>query len=119
MFGEEAILDRQRLRSRHVVTPAGVLDRIVEIGNGRILSLTDAADVPNVGEADLGEAMPVIAQLGLPLLVHAELPAVLEAAARDRRVAHGDPTRHETWLASRPPRAEIEAIALVIRLAHE
>ena len=83
------------------------------------LSPSGVGDFANVGEADLREAMPVIARLGLPLLVHAELPAVLDDAAKDARVANGDARRHDTWLASRPPRAEIEAIALVIRLARE
>ena len=238
MFQDGIILDRTRIRSRRVVTPDGVRDLVVEIGEGKILSLTDGAAVPegssglvdlgelwllpglvdthvhvndpgraewegfptagraaaaggvttivdmplnstpatcsaaalaekvraargrclvdvafwggvvpgntgeleglaaagvrgfkcflspsgvadfaNVGEADLLEAMPVIAKLGLPLLVHAELPGVLEAAAK--RAATGDPTAHDTWLASRPPRAELEAIGLVIRLAFE
>ena len=237
MFREDTILDRTRIRSRHVVTPEGVGDFIVEIGEGRILSVTDGTDVPegsvglldlgeqwllpglvdshvhvndpgraewegfptagraaaaggvttivdmplnstpatcnaaalagkvqaargrclvdvafwggvvpgnageleslaaagvrgfkcflspsgvddftHVGEGDLREAMPVIARLGLPLLVHAELPGVLDAAAKR---ASGEPTSHETWLASRPPRAEVEAIALVLHLAHE
>jgi allantoinase len=240
MFDDEVILDRHRLRSRHVVTPEGVRDAVVEFGDGRILSITDAdsvapdavgiddlgdhwllpglvdthvhvndpgraewegfptatraaaaggittlvdmplnsspatctaaalaeklraaagrtsvdvafwggvvpgntgelealardgvrgfkcflspsgvEDFPNVSEADLREAMPVIAKLGLPLLVHAELPAALDAAAKDRAVRNGDPQRYATWLASRPPAAEVEAIALMIRLAQE
>lgn len=240
MFEDDIILDRQRVRSQHVVTPEGVRDGIVEIGEGKILSLRDAADVPagavgvvdvgalwllpgmvdshvhvndpgraewegfpsatraaamggvttlvdmplnsrpatcnpealaekiraaqgrawvdvgfwggvvpgnaaqlealaeagvrgfkcflspsgvdefgHVGETDLREAMPVIARTGLPLLVHAESPAALDAWAASRRVREGDPCRHETWLASRPPAAEVEAIALMIRLARE
>src|SRR5262245_35141135 len=35
----------------------------------------------HVGEADLRAAMPVLAKLGAPLLVHAELPGPIEAAA--------------------------------------
>ena len=71
----------------------------------------------HVGELDLREAMPVLARLGLPLLVHAELPGPIEAAAAAFRGA--DPRRHATWLASRPPAAEVEAIRLVLRLAAE
>ncbi len=71
----------------------------------------------HVGEADLREAMPVIARLGLPLLVHAELPEPIEPAAA--AAAGGDPRSHATWLASRPPAAEIEAIQLMIRLCAE
>ena len=68
----------------------------------------------HVAEADLREALPVLAKLGLPLLAHAELPSSL--ADPDR---HGDPRRYSTWLASRPPAAEHAAIDLLIRLAHE
>jgi allantoinase len=64
----------------------------------------------HVSEANLREAMPVLARLGAPLRVHAEVPALLrEPAGRT----------HEDWLASRPPEAEIEAIAMIIRLARE
>jgi allantoinase len=74
-------------------------------------------DFPNVGERDLRKAMPVLARLGLPLLVHAELPGPIEAATR--AVAGGDPRRYATWLASRPPAAEIEAIRMVLGLCAE
>ncbi len=67
-----------------------------------------------VGESDLENAMPVISRLGLPLLVHAELPGPIEAVTGTQR---GDPRRYATWLASRPPVAEVEAIRLMIRLA--
>ena len=70
-----------------------------------------------VGEADLRVAMRAIARLGLPLLAHAESPRALDRAAA--AVRGGDPRRHATWLASRPPEAEIEAIALLIALCRE
>ena len=69
----------------------------------------------HVTAADLHEAMPVLASLGLPLMVHAELPAPIEAATLE--AAAGDPTAYATYLASRPPTAEHEAVALVIRMA--
>lgn len=71
----------------------------------------------HVSEEDLREAMPVLAELGLPLLVHAEWPAVIERAASD--FASCDPRRYATWLSSRPPHAETEAIDLLIRLCRE
>src|SRR6185436_14677684 len=37
-------------------------------------------EFPNVTEADLRQAMPVIARLGLPLLVHAEHPGPIADA---------------------------------------
>jgi allantoinase len=76
------------------------------------LSPSGVDEFPNVGEADLAAAMPILARLGLPLLVHAELPTAL-------RTPVGDPRRYDTWLASRPPRAEVEAIDLVLRLARQ
>jgi allantoinase len=66
----------------------------------------------HVTERDLREALPVLASLGLPLLVHAELPGHL-------RPLRGDPRRYATWLDSRPAGAEHAAIDLLIRLAGE
>jgi allantoinase len=52
----------------------------------------------HVGEEELREAMPVLAKLGAPLLVHAESP---------------------DYLPLRPPESECDAIALMIRLSRE
>ena len=68
----------------------------------------------NVTERDLREAMPVLARLGLPLLVHAELPAVLREPDPG-----ADPRRYSTWLDTRPGASEEAAIDLMIRLAEE
>ena len=75
------------------------------------------AEFGHVAERDLRAALPVLARLGSPLLAHAELPGPIEAAAA--RVAQANPKRYRTWLASRPPEAECEAIALLIRMARE
>src|SRR5204863_7425016 len=48
-------------------------------------------------------------------LVHDELPGPISAATAAVRSA--DPYRYATWLASRPPDAEVEAIRLMIRLS--
>ena len=69
----------------------------------------------HVTEPDLRDAMPVLAELGLPLMVHAELPDVVEAATFDATAR--DPVQYATYLASRPAAAEHEAVALVIELA--
>jgi hypothetical protein len=69
----------------------------------------------HVTQPDLREAMPVLAELDATLMVHAELPAVVEAATLE--AAAGDPVQYTTYLASRPPAAEHEAVALVIELA--
>jgi allantoinase len=52
----------------------------------------------HVDEKDLREAMPVLARLGAPLLVHAESPS---------------------YLPLRPPESECDAIAMMIRLSRE
>jgi allantoinase len=67
-----------------------------------------------VGEAELAEAMPVLAGLGVPLLCHAELAGPCDAAAA--AVAGADPRAYATWLDARPPSAEEEAIELVARM---
>lgn len=69
----------------------------------------------NVTAADLHKAMPVLSELRAPLLVHAELPGPIEAVS-----AHSsgrDPREYETYLASRPPAAEVQAVQLVLDLA--
>ena len=67
----------------------------------------------NVSEADLRTAFPVLRELGLPLMVHAEDPALLGAAS-----ATSGPSgrRYPNYLASRPIAAEHSAITLLIRL---
>jgi allantoinase len=74
-------------------------------------------EFPHVGEAELRQAMPVIARLGLPLLVHAELPEPIDRATAG--LANADPRRYATWLASRPPEAEVLAVRLMMRLCEE
>ena len=69
----------------------------------------------HVTQPDLRDAMPILAELGAPLMVHAELPEVIEAATLE--AAAGDPVEYATYLASRPPSAEHEAVALMIELA--
>jgi len=74
------------------------------------LSPSGVEEFENIGESDLAVAMRILARLGLPLLVHAELPAVL-----DRAPHGGDPRQYTTWLTSRPPEAEVEAVRMLIR----
>src|SRR5438128_5535739 len=74
-------------------------------------------EFPHVGERDLRDAMPVIARLGLPLLVHAELPGPIDAAAN--AASFCDPRSHASWLASRPRAAERQAIAMMLALCEE
>lgn len=68
----------------------------------------------HVGERDLRPALEILAKHDALLLAHCELPGPIDRATAAVR---GDPRRHATWLATRPPQAELEAIALLLRLA--
>lgn len=74
-------------------------------------------EFPNVTETDLREAMPELARLGAPLIVHAELPGPVDAACCNSSA--GASAQYETFLRSRPRQAENEAVALMIKLARE
>ena len=76
------------------------------------LSPSGVDEFEHVTEGDLRQALPVLAVLRLPLLVHAEVPALLLQPV-------GDPCSYETWLRSRPSTAEVAAIELLGRLARE
>ena len=67
-------------------------------------------EFPPLDESGLERALAECAWLGLTLIAHAELPGPLGAAPPGDR-------RYASWLASRPAAAEVEAIALLIRLA--
>ncbi|MEO5580706.1 MAG: allantoinase AllB, partial [Gemmatimonadaceae bacterium] len=70
-------------------------------------------EFPAVDESDLRVAMPVLARLGLPLMVHAEDPAWLVPGDSGGSRAYAD------YLASRPVVSEQSAIALLVRLLEE
>lgn len=74
-------------------------------------------EFPQVGESDLRAVLPLLAKLGAPLLVHAELPGPLERAAKE--TSKLPPTSYATWFVSRPREAEVEAIALLVKLSRE
>ena len=74
--------------------------------------------VPEFAEveaADLLTAMPIIADLGLPLLVHAELPGPIVAALSQA----GKCEDYAAYAATRPAQAEVEAVELMVRLCRE
>jgi len=60
-----------------------------------------------IGLDDLDEALGAASAVGLPLLVHAEAPGAIAAAP-----ACG--ADYASFLASRPPEAEVEAVAAVV-----
>lgn len=87
----------------------GELEGLAEagvVGFKCFLTHSGIDDFPNVTEADLDLAMPVIARLGLPLIVHAELDPC--------GAAGGNVREFSSFLASRPPEMELRAIRLLI-----
>jgi allantoinase len=94
------------------VDDLGPLARGGVLGFKCFLSPSGVDEFAPVNERDLRQAMPVLRRLGLPLLAHAESPALLRMPARrlDRR-------EYDTWLQSRPPEAERAAIDLLIALS--
>jgi allantoinase len=72
-----------------------------------------------VDEADLRLALAELRGTGLPLLAHAEITGPIDAATQQLNEAASDWRRYSTYLASRPEAAEVDAIALLIRLAEE
>jgi allantoinase len=72
------------------------------------------AEFPHVLKADLERAMPILAQHKIPLLVHAEI----EQEHIAESVVYPE-TDYRSYLASRPPSWELEAISLVIELAEK
>ena len=72
-----------------------------------------------VDEADLRVALKKLRGTGLPLLVHAELAEPVDAATKKLNASGADWRKYFTYLLSRADAAEIDAIALLIRLAEE
>ena len=72
------------------------------------------AEFAHVEEEDLRRSLREVARIGAVLLVHAEDPKCLVEAKSDT-----DPRTYATYLATRPPRAEDEAIARLVEVARE
>jgi allantoinase len=72
-----------------------------------------------VSEADLRLALERLRGTGLPLLAHAEVAGPVNEATSQLNARGADWRRYSTYLASRPDAAEVEAIALLIRLAEK
>lgn len=83
------------------------------LGFKAFLTHSGIDEFPNVTEADLHEAMPIIARHHLPLLVHCEL------STNVNRQPENDARSYKNYLLSRPRDWEDEAIALMIRLCEQ
>jgi allantoinase len=95
----------------------GNLDQLEPLAAGGVVGfkcfLTHSGldEFPNVATADLEAAMPVIKDLGLPLIAHAELDPCGPSS--------GDAREYATFLASRPGDMELRAIRLLIELCRK
>ena len=69
----------------------------------------------HVSEEDLRAAMPLLAELGAPLLAHSEDSKIIELAAK--AAAKLPVNKYASWLSSRPREAEVKAIELLARIA--
>jgi allantoinase len=72
-----------------------------------------------IDRQQLEAALPAIAESGLPLLVHAELAEPIDAAFASLNAGNADWRIYATYLQSRPDEAELQAIALMIRLCRQ
>lgn len=70
----------------------------------------------SIDRANLELALPHIAKTGLPLMVHAELAAPIDAAVARLNANGDDWHKYETYLASRPDEAELQAIEMLLEL---
>lgn len=102
----------------------GELAGLADAGVLGVKAFTCASGVPEYGDfapADLPALAARVAAVGLPLLVHAEDPAVLgpATAAVLAEVADGtrDPRAYTSWLDGRPAEAEVRAIEAAVAAA--
>jgi allantoinase len=84
------------------------------LGFKAFLTHSGIDEFPNVTEDDLKKVMPIIANAGLSLLVHCELPSPIQNSKfKIQNNSYND------YLNSRPRKWEDDAIALMIRLCEE
>lgn len=95
----------------------GNLDEIESLKKAGVLGLktflcaSGINEFPEVSEADLRDALPMLSNSGLPLLVHAEIENGIES--------NGNPKSYRSHLESRPDVWELNAIQLLINLCAE
>lgn len=76
------------------------------------LTPSGVEEFPAVSKVDLQKVFPVLARLGIPLMVHAEDPACLLSVPSPSR-------RYSDYLRSRPIESEHSAIRTLVRLMEE
>lgn len=104
------------------LTPVN-LEQMTELGARGVIGFkafmcnSGIEDFPAADDATLREGMQRAADLGLPVAVHAEDASLTSRLTAEARAA-GE-TSVQAYLASRPPEAELAAIARAIALAEE
>ncbi len=104
---------------------ASTLKRLIEsgvLGVKAFMIHSGIDDFPASTESDFHTAMPVIAESGLPLLVHAELQSPNVGARGAHAFGESSTfthTSYQEYLLSRPRSWENNAIAMMIRLCKE
>jgi allantoinase len=99
------------------VVPESTPEQLAELVDGGVrgfkcfLSPSGIDEFGNVTRADLERLMPAIAQLGVPLLAHAEL------VPDPPHPWVGAPTSHAAWAATRPASMEHDAVRMLVELA--
>ena len=73
------------------------------------LTPSGVEEFPAIGESELQKVFPILARLGLPLMVHSEDPACLHPVSTPSR-------KYSDYLASRPIESEHSAIRMLVRL---
>ena len=97
----------------------GNTDELARMADGGVrafkcfLSPSGVNEFPSVSERMLRKAFLTLADLGLPLMVHAEDPSLLHPAP------HGGSSEYAAYLASRPQEAEAAAIGTMIKMIGE
>lgn len=98
---------------------AGLLDDGA-LGFKAFLVPSGVDEFEHVGASDLREALPVLARHGAVLLVHAELPEPIEAAAGVwEGTGPAELREYARYLRSRPDAAEVAAVEMLVRLCRE
>ncbi|EFJ47391.1 allantoinase [Volvox carteri f. nagariensis] len=72
-------------------------------------------DFPAVEAEHIAAALPFLKSRGVPFFVHAEVVTPVEMDA----VGSADPTHYTTYLATRPPKFERDAVRLLVKLLDE
>ena len=100
---------------------AGEIEPLVDagvLGFKSFLIDSGVDEFRHVGEDDLHRGLPLLAKMGVPLLVHAELNrSGPEPGAPENQ--RGDPRKYLNYLHSRPRAWENEAVDLMTRLSEE